>query len=238
MSIKYERLVALKRFPRKLLVGITELEYNKLIENFCKNYVQNSVGYKPSTNIFENVIFDTRVGPFDLYCYGGGLESGFIVSNRLLTILREYNLQEHKIFPEIRYTFKGKEKDDMNFLVLYKDYEQFIDYEKSTFIKVKYNYLEFKDGRRNLNEEAILKDNLKFKSKEEFFEAKKRDILSKDPKVVFKNVFCPECVQLDMFFFNKYLTGVYLSPRLVKRMADEKIKGIHYWGNFTYEFTG
>lgn len=238
IPIKYKKLAFYKNFPRKVFEGITELEFFQLREKFIHEYEHNSIGEEPDYNLLELVRFDTRMGPFDLYAYDY-FNSSIIISNRLLKILKEYNLQEHKVFPRIRYTFKGEQRDDMNFLIFYKDYEQFVDYGKSTYQQVVSDYTFQKDEKGNLKKEAILKDNLKFKSKEQFqFEARKRKPLSDDPNIVFKHVFCPECIRLDMFFFNTYNKGIYLSPSLVERLANEKIKGVDYWGHFTFDFIG
>lgn len=236
--MKYKKLAAFKKFPREKLEGISEIEHTKLIEKFSRDYEQTSIGFAPDYNLLENVKFDTRQGPFDIYnyCY---FRSSIIVSNRLLIILRDLYLAEHKVFPGIRYTFKGEERDDMNLLIFYKDYTQFIDYSKSIYQIVKSDHTFHKDEEGNLKQEAIIKDNIKFKSKEEFhFNRRKRDPLSNDPKTVFKYLHCTECIKLDIFYFNAEEKGLYLSPHLVKRLADEKIKGVDFWGNFTFEFNG
>lgn len=135
IPIKYEKLAAWKKFPRHSLINISEDRFYHLKHEFNETYRQNDIKPDPPDyNILQHVVYDTKQGPFDLYDPGViGYFGAFIISNRLLKILNEYNLQEHKVFPGVKYTFKGEERDDMNFLIFYKDYEQYIDFAKSTY---------------------------------------------------------------------------------------------------------
>jgi len=239
-QLEYKKLNLIKEFPRWRLVNINEDDFFQLKFEFQENYRKNKCKPPPTYNILQYVIFDTRQGPFDLYYPKVvGYDGDMLVSNRLLSILREYNLQEHITFPGIKYTFKDDERNDMNFLVLYDDYSKYIDYAKSTYQLVVSDFTFRKDEFGNLKKEAILKDNIKFNSREEYyFNMRKRNRLRNDPVYVFKHLYCRECINLDMFYFKNEEGGVYLSPRLVKRLEKEKIKGVDYWNNFTFDFVG
>lgn len=238
MKIKYKVLAVYKEFPRHKLIGVSEDEYYQYIMKFIEDYEDGNKGTPPTYNFLKHIVFDTRQGPFDIYSYNY-FNSSIIVSNRLLEILREYNLQEHKVFPGVRYTFKGEERDDMNFLVFYNDYEQNVDYAKSTYLKVHHDFFNSRDKDGNYRKDLIIEDDLRLKSKEHFLFAKKRDWRSNDPYVIPKYLFCPRCIEKDLFFFNDQNRGLYVSPRLEKRLEKEKIKGVDYRGGGPYfDFTG
>lgn len=239
MEIKYKKLAVWKRFPRYSLINISEDKFDELKHEFNEIFRQYTIENPPSYNLLKHVVYDTKQGPFDLYDPGViGFNGALIVSNKLLRILNEYNLQEHIVFPGIQYTFKGEKRDNMNFLVFYKNYEQYVDYTKSTYRKVKPDYFSNRDENGNFLEELILQDDIKYKSKEHYLFARRRKPHSKDPIVILKHIFCSKCIENDVFLFNSEDRGLYISPRLVDRLKKEKIKGIDYWGGTYFDFTG
>ncbi len=239
MKYNYNELSVNKRFPRyhchefeddhdcsyKFLDKFESREYNTRPHDY--NIV-------PDFNPLEKAIFDTRQGPFDIYDldYVLNISRGFLISKKLKSILAEYRLCNHVIFDKIKYTFKGELRDDLSFIYFCHDFSDKIDYSKSSF------YAET-SSEKIIEEEVSILSSKDYDIKSHLYSTEKKLLIRT------RQVCCPEAMQYDIFSI-MYDDEIYESPpgagsvfiseRLLKRLKQEKIRGLDYEPNMTFGF--
>lgn len=138
---------------------------------------------------------------------------GFIVSERLKELLKDFNLERHEYIPtEI---ISGENKYKYFFLHFFgEDMIHCLDYQRSIFRVVEWG---FKDlGTKSFDSFDSLKEYIK-KDKDNF-------LMMPLEHVVLKEVF----KELDLFSIPQFANEMYVSEKLKAIIANEKITGFSF----------
>ena len=162
--------------------------------------------------------------------------SNLLVNDRLLSILKEYNIFRYDIFPA---TLRAKDKiipyhmlHFYDFFTLMSDEYDWVDFKKTIFFAEKTSYplsLIGVKGKGVLGEFQVNSWKEYFAMREKLEDGNTdfdKIIFPKDKLYITKK----EMLELDLFpmeFGNhKELHDMWISPRLAKRLKDEKISGV------------
>lgn len=195
---------------------------------------------KPTFNPLTNAVFDTKQGPYDIYTLGPVLQikRGFLISNKLAGILEEYKLCDYIIFEKIKYRFKGELRDNLNFIYFHGDFSYYINYNKTLFFALAPNY---RVKNYLINEKDIVEKNIYVRDAKHYRELAKAYSIEKKLVLRLQKLSCPEIKQYDIFsIFNADIgiSSVFMSEKLEVRLKKEKIKGIEYNENMSFNFIG
>lgn len=230
-AVVYKKFSALKFSDKWSVVEDKDVEFYKLADQYYKEYHFRPAYVRPRENLLENVRFEFDKPPLDIYDLHKEfhIPTSYLISDKLATILREFKLQEHVIFPGIRYTVDGEERTDMHFLYFYNFLDELIDYPASTFWALNPRVLEDEYAGKKVQSEDIVEDNLKLDSLEsKWFTTYILEDRSTMAEIALKNLKSPLISELAFFNLRLFNKGEYMSPELAAGIEENGITGIEY----------
>ncbi len=211
--------------------------YNYCSHDFYDNYVHGELNDTiPIDNPLKKAIFYDTKTQFDLYKADVlGVNRGFLIKEHAYALLQEFNLAEHVAYPGVIHEFEGKKYDDLVFVYFYKDYGKRIDYANSIYWILKEYYFNY-DRETETIYDYVVQDDIRLSSLEEF-DSKRINLWEKRKlKLRIKYLYCPEATKYDVFGFEEFSSGVYLSGPVKEAFKKNKIKGVDYAGNMYFQF--
>jgi antitoxin component YwqK of YwqJK toxin-antitoxin module len=142
----------------------------------------------------------------------------FLVSPKVIELLKKFELPSHKLFDCI--VRHGDKKYSYVILYLFRNKYDYTDYSKSRFTL---RFFE-KDSREN----AIFKTKENFEKEVDQAHQRFTNIIYFDSS---------QEISLDIFKVNKYQTGYFISEKLQKTFIDNKVTGIDYLENIDTVFS-
>ncbi len=233
--MRYKTLRIFKTFPRKEIVGISATEFESKEAEFQNKFNASDklIDVRTEDNILQYVLYDTRVGPFDMYEIGFTYASRtMIISNKLKELIKEFKIPNHTIFNNITYSFKGEIRKDMNLMVFAENYVNCINYEESCYQILDRGYLFNFDENGRVDPKYIVEENITGLTKREYEKIRGRLNEKKKEMLFFKYLVCPEPLEYDIFYMD---LDIYVSPELVSEIKKRKIKGVKYSGQLLPE---
>lgn len=230
-AVVYKKFSAVKFSDNWSVVDDKDVEFYKLADQYYKEYHFRPGHVRPRENLLENIRFEFDKPPMDVYDLHKEfhIPTSYLISDKLATILSEFNLQEHVIFPGIRYTVNGEERRDMHFLYFYNFLDELIEYPASSFWALNPRVLEDEYAGTKVQSEDIVEDDIKLNS----WESKGRvtyilDDRSTVAEIAIKDLQSPLISELDFFNLRLFNKGEYMSPELASGIEENEITGIKY----------
>lgn len=191
-------------------------DFDTLANNTQGDLTSN--GFPDFEPIFSKLILKSRSKETDFINDNGSIGGiGFIVSQRAMSILREFNLPQHKFYPLIymkrieKETFTEKEGMYYWFQLVFEKNYDWIDFEKSRF----YTCDTFHENKESIqvSDKKLLVQITEIDETYLEFE-----------ELVFNSKYSIE--NQDLFMFRFMWGEVYISQRLKDRLEKEKITGV------------
>ncbi len=208
-------------------------------DEFYRKYdIGEMIDVKPSYNPLEKAIFYDTKRHFEIYCLRNILyvTRGFLVKEHLYEYLCGYRLANHVAYRGIKREFEGEIIRDLVFVYFYNDLSRSIDYSKSIYWLLRKGY-DTRDKEKEGIEPYIVEDNIRLSGLEEWDE-KYGDYNKKGLKLKVKYLYCPDMIGYDMFGFEDFHSGIFVSEQLRHDLEKRKTKGLDFWRNVYFEFFG
>jgi hypothetical protein len=235
ITLNYSRLYLLKQF-RKYHCG-QFIEHGGCGHKFYEAHVNGPLfDLKPTFNPLEKAIFYDTKRQYDIY-YANMLHAsrGFLVKPHVYELFKEFHLAEHVAYHGITREFEGVRYDDLVFVYFYRDYGSRIDYVRSVYWVLKPHFSSYNRETESIYD-YVVEDNIRLSDENEY-KTKKRIIKNKyNFELEVKYLHCPEATRFDVFGFEDYESGVYVSGRVVEKFKKQKIRGLDYASNMYFQF--
>ncbi|MCB0692166.1 MAG: hypothetical protein KDC16_11010 [Saprospiraceae bacterium] len=237
-TIEFYNLFAPKRF-RRFHCHHFNNEEDGCSHEFYEKYVQGDLkDSKPDFNPLAKAVFYDTKHQYEIYSLAPVLNitRGILIKPELLDFISGYNLAEHCVYKGIKREFQGIVYDDLIFLYFYRDYSLTIDWSNSIYWVLKDGYYNRNEDKESM-EDYIIEDNISFESYEEYntkqIEYYKTD---KTKMLQVKNLKCPDVINYDMFGFQGFSAGIFVSQKLRRDLEKRKTKGLDFWKNIYFKF--
>lgn len=235
--VDFHQLFSQKRFKRFHCHHFNDEE--GCSHEFYEKHVLGSLkDLKPNFNPLERAIFYDIKRQYDIYSLGSVLHisRGILIKPKFYEFIKGYNLAEHCMFKGIKREYNGELHDDLIFLYFYRDYSLNIDYSSSVYWLLRSGF-DIRDKNKESIENYVLEDNISFENFEDF-DLKQSELYKADKSkhLRLKYLCCPEVVNYDMFGFQGFNAGIYVSNELRKGLEKQKFKGLAFRNNIYFKF--
>lgn len=212
-------------------IELVKIQLLKEIKNFEYVYDDNEKGWEynyydehvkgdrkndePTFNPLSHIVFQSTSRQYDLYTLSNVLhiKRGFLIKENWLDLLSDFNLAPHIIYRGVKRKYKDEEFNDLVFIYFYNDFGQNIDYKSTIYWILRDGYYS-RDRSKESMTDYVIEDNVRCDNFDDWRE--KRVKLYKEDGFLLevKTLICPEVTEYDMFGFESFNSGIFISEKL------------------------
>lgn len=234
-------------------LAITQIKLLKQFKNFEYFYNENEAGWeynyydkhvkgehkneKPTFNPLGNIVFYSTSRQYDFYSLTNVLHirRGILLTETCYDVLKDFNLAPHIVYRGIKRSHKDIEYKDLVFIYFYNDFAQNIDHKSSIYWILKQGF-DTHDRSKESLQDYVIEDNINCQDFNDWQEKRINIFKEKRHYLDIKYLICPDITEFDMFGFQSFNSGIFISNKLKKALLNSKVKGLDFAQNIYFKF--